>query len=160
MRDGAQTGAAGTPRSGYSLVELLAVVVLLGVLLAAAAASYGEKALGHIGAEADARRVALDLLQAQRRAIATGDNHFLEFSPNAAAITSYTLKRRASGGDAVVEATRQVPASVVMSAAHAAAEFTFEGQALAAYQIQLAGATRSWTVSVVPVTGAVRVTSP
>ena len=55
-----------------------------------------------------------------------------------------------------LESLREVPTGVTITASHAQAEFTFEGQALAAYSIVVAGPSRSWTVSVVPVSGAVR----
>jgi hypothetical protein len=44
-----------------------------------------------------------------------------------------------------------------VTSSHPELEFTFEGAALAAYQVTIAGASHTWRASVVPITGAVRV---
>ncbi len=143
---------------GLTLLELIAVVSLLGIMAAAGISRYGGLTLGNLGAQGDARRIALDMLQARRRAISTGDNHFLQFTPGVGPATGYTLYRRTSGGAIVVEAVRQVPDHVTITSTSSICEFTFEGTSLAAYQVTVAGPNRSWQVSVVPVTGTIRVT--
>ena len=145
----------GAP-AGFSLLELVTVVMVLGLLTAAAVTTYGTGAMRTIGAETDARRIALDLLQAQRRSIGTGSNHYVQFNSSGGNVVSYTLYKRVGGSSTQVESLRQVPTGVTITASHAQAEFTFEGQALAAYSIVVASPSRSWTVSVVPVSGAVR----
>jgi type II secretory pathway pseudopilin PulG len=138
------------------LLELIAVVTVVGLLAAAAVTRFGTGAESTIGAEADARRIALDLLQAQRRSIGTGNNHFVQFNSSGGAVVSYTLYRRTGSGDVQVESLRMVPTGVTVTASHSVAEYNFEGQALAAYSITVSGPSRSWTVSVVPVSGAIR----
>jgi len=134
------------------------VLVVLGILAAAGVSRYGHLGLGTLGAEAEARRVALDMFQARRRAIATGENHYLLFQTSGGKATSYTMYRRTGGGDTVVEAVREIPGGVDATVSHTTCEFNFEGQALAAYQVSLAADSRSWSVNVVPVTGTARVT--
>jgi len=143
-------------RRGLSLLELTVILVVLGVLTFAAISRFSGSTLGVIGAQGEARRVALDFFQARRRAISTGDNHFLRFDSSGGSIVSYTLVRRADGGDVVVDAVRMVPSHVTITSTHSECEFNFQGQALANYQVTVAGGDRSWTVSAIPVTGTIR----
>jgi hypothetical protein len=139
-------------------LELLAVLALLGIFAAVAAARLGPAPLKNFASHADARRLALDLLQARRRAIATGDNHYLEFTSSGGQTTGYTLYRRLSGGGTqAVDAPREFSHQETVTASHSQAEFNFEGAALAAYQVTFTGPDRAWRVTVVPATGAVRV---
>lgn len=141
-------------------MELILVVAVLAVLAAAAVSRFGATSLANLGANADARRIALDLYQAQRRAISTGDNHFVQFNSSGGSVISYALYRRTGGGDVLVDSARQVASDMTITASATEAEFTFEGTALAAYQIDVAGPDRTWTISVIPATGAVRVAEP
>ncbi len=148
---------ATAARAGFSLLEVAVVVTVLGILAAVGMSRLGQTTYGNLGAQGDARRIALDLLQAQRRAISTGDNHYLQFTPGGGPVTSYALVRRAAGGDVTLDTVSEIPRGVTITPSHAVAEFNFEGAALAAYQIEIAGPDRNWTVSAVPATGAVRV---
>ena len=133
------------------------VLAILGILAAAGMARWGRDLIKNVGAETDARRIALDLHQARRRAISTGSNHLVRFNPSVGAATSFTVYRRSGMSVTAVEATRDVPAGVTVTPSHADAEFTFEGTSLAAYSITVAGPSKSFTVSVVTATGAIRV---
>jgi prepilin-type N-terminal cleavage/methylation domain-containing protein len=146
-------------RLGFSLIELAAVLVILGLLAAAGLTRYGSSTVQKLAGEGFARQLALDLAQARRRTIATGDNHFLQLSPSAANVTSYVIYRRTSGGDAVVEQTRAVPSGVTVSSSHATLEFDFDGASLAAYSVAVVAPARTWTIATVMATGAVQVTS-
>lgn len=143
-------------RRAFSLVELVAVLVILALLAAATVTRFGSGTLENLGAEGCARKLALDLLQARRRTIATGDNHYLQLTIAASKVTSYVMMRRAAGGDAVADQARQVPAGVTVTTSHGALEFNFDGAALAAYALSVAGPQRSWAVSTIIATGAVR----
>lgn len=148
-------------RRGFSLVELVAVVAIVGMLAAAGIMRFGYSTVDNLSGEGFARKLALDLIQARRRTIATGDNHYLQLSPSAGNFTSYVMYRRASGGDTVVEQSRTRPSGVTASASHATLEFDFDGAALAAYSASIVGPNRTWTVSAVMATGAVQTaTSP
>ena len=50
-----------------------------------------------------------------------------------------------------------MPVDVTVTSVQTTLEFDFEGAALASYLINVAGPDRSWTVSVIPVTGAIQV---
>jgi type II secretory pathway pseudopilin PulG len=142
-----------------TLLELLAVVVVLGILAAITVGRLAPNTLYNVGAQTDAQRLAVDLLQARQRSIATGENHYLDFTTGGGGTaTGYTLYRRsASQGDVAVDEPHQFPSDVVVSVSHSNAEFTFEGAALAAYQITLTGPDQTWRVEVVTVTGTARV---
>jgi type II secretory pathway pseudopilin PulG len=137
-----------------SLLELVAVVVIVGLVGAAAATRYGSSTASDIGAQGFARRVALDCAQARRRAIATGDNHLLRFSFSGGSATEYALYRRQGGSTTAVDEAHVVPSGVTVTTGGAAdVEFTFVGEALASYTITVAAPDRTWTVTVPQVTG-------
>lgn len=144
-------------RRGFSLLELLAVITLLGVLAAVGVSRMDRGTLMDVGAQGDARRVALDLLQARRRAISTGDNHFVSFTLSGGTASSFTLFRRTSGGDVAVESVRTVSEGVSITPNATEAEFVFDGTSLASYSIAVVGQDKSWTVLVIPATGSIRV---
>jgi type II secretory pathway pseudopilin PulG len=139
-------------------LELIAVLTILGIAAAIAVTRLSPAVLSNVGAQNDARRLALDLLAAQRRAIATGDNHYLSFTNVNGQLQGYSVYRVTLGGDTVVDSYRQFAPGVTVTGNSARSEFTFSGSALAAYVYTLAGPDRSWQIAVVPVSGTVRVT--
>jgi prepilin-type N-terminal cleavage/methylation domain-containing protein len=144
-------------RGGMTLMELLAVVTLLGIFTAVAASRMDPSSLMNFSAEADARRLALDLLQARRRAVSTGDNHYLAFTQSGGTISGYNIYRaNSSGPDTAVELESSFAANLNVTSTHTSPEFTFDGSALANYQITVAGPNRTWTIDVIPLTGLVR----
>ena len=147
-----------TSRRAMSLLELAAVGALLALLTVAGISRFGIGTLANGGAEGFARQLSLALSHARRGTISTGDNHYLQLSPASGNVTSFTLTRRTSGGDIEVGQTRTVPDDVTISSASKELEFDFDGTALAAYSIAVAGPDRSWTLTVVPLTGAVEST--
>lgn len=144
-------------RRAFSFMELIAALAIIGLLAVAGITRFGASTIDNLGAEGFARRLALDLMQARRRTIATGDNHYLLLTVASGKVTSYTMYRRASGGDTVVDQTRTVPANVNVTASGTTLEFDFDGTALAAYSIVVAGPQRTWTVSTTIATGAVQI---
>jgi hypothetical protein len=139
----------------------MAVLLIVGLLAAAGFTRFGSSTVQNLAGEGFARKLALDLIQARRRTIATGDNHYLQLSPSAASATSYAMYRRAGGGDVIVDQPRAVPSGVACSASHATLEFDFDGAALAPYAVSVVAPNRTWTVSTIVATGAVQtVVSP
>ncbi len=132
------------------------MVVIVGILAVVAVGRMGYGTLGDFTARAEAKRLAVDLLQARRRSISTGENHSLDFTGSPA--TGYTLIRRAAGGDVAVDEPYIFSDAVVVTVSATEAEFNFEGQALAAYQITLTGPDQTWQVDVVVATGTAKVT--
>jgi prepilin-type N-terminal cleavage/methylation domain-containing protein len=143
-------------RGGFSLIELGAVLAIIALLAAAGLMKWGAGTVQNLSGEGFARRLALDLLQARRRTIATGDNHYLLLSPSTSNVTSYAMYRRASGGDVVVEQSRSIPSGVTASASHTTLEFDFDGAALAAYAVTVVSPNRTWTITTVMATGAIQ----
>ena len=144
-------------RRGVTLLELLVVITLMGILSSVVITRFGRTLLGNFGSQADARRISLDLLQANRRSITTGDNHFLQFSALSGKGMTYDLIRRAAGGDELFD-SRTLSEDVTVTVSATVMEFNFEGQALGAYVVDLQGDNRSWQLAVIPISGAVRVT--
>lgn len=143
-------------RRAFSLVELASVVAIVALVAAAGFARFGSSTLENLSGDGFARRLALDLMQARRRTVATGDNHYLQLTVVSGKVTAYTLYRRAAGGSVAADQVRTVPSGVNVTTSHTTLEFDFDGAALAAYSLSIAGPKRSWTVSTVIATGAVR----
>lgn len=142
----------------FSLLEVIAVVTLIGIVSLAAISRFGNATLENLGAEGYARLLQRDLLQARQRTAATGDNHYLSLTTSGSDVTSYSMWRRASGGDVVVDQARVTPQGLTVTASHTALEFDFDGSALASYVVTAAGPDRSWQVSTISATGLSQVT--
>ena len=136
-------------------MELLVVVTLLGIFSAMVTMRFGRTMLSEFGSQSESRKVSLALLQSQRAAITTGDNHFLSFDGTSA--TNYQLMRRTGTGDVLVDGPHNFSTDVTVTVSHTAMEFNFEGQALAAYIVTIVGVNRTWQASVTPITGSVTV---
>ena len=134
------------------------MIAILGLVAAASIGRFCTGSLETCAAEGVARRVAVDLLQARRRTIATGDNHYLSLTVSGGKVVSYTMTRRAPSGDAVVDQTRTIPAGVTVAASHTTLEYDFDGATLAAYAVTVAGPSRTWTIATTMATGAVTTT--
>ena len=141
-----------------SLLELAAVGAVLALLALAGISRFGHNTLANGGAEGFARQLSLALAHARRGTISTGDNHYLQLSPASGNVTSFVLMRRAAGGDEQVGQIRTVPQDVTVTSTLKVLEFDFDGTALAAYSVSIAGPDRSWNVTVVLLTGVTEVT--
>lgn len=141
-----------------SLLELAAVGAMLALLTLAGISRFGHGTLANGGAEGFARQLSLALSHARRGTIASGDNHYLQLSPASGNVTSFALTRRTGGGDVQVGQMRTVPQDVTVTSNLKELEFDFDGTALAAYSVSIAGPDRSWSVTVVPLTGSVETT--
>ena len=137
-----------------SLLELMAVVTLMGIFAAVAIARLGPTIFGDIGSQTDARRVGLALLQAKRRAITTGNNHAVVFQNDASGKLAFNVVSiNSSGGTSVVDGPYSFSQNVTATVSSGTMTFTFEGQALGAYRVDLVGPHKSWRISVVPISG-------
>jgi prepilin-type N-terminal cleavage/methylation domain-containing protein len=141
-------------RRAMTLLELTAVVAIVGMLSVVAATRYGTSTLADVGAQGLARQLSLDFLQARQRAIATGNNHFVRFTIAGGKVTQYALYQRQGVTTTLVDDVNAVPADVsVMTAGTIDAEFTYTGEALASYSVAIQAPDRTWTVTVPQVTG-------
>ena len=146
-------------RRAITLLELIAVLAIMAIFVTVAVSRIGPETIRDFGARADARRLAGDILQARRRSIATGENHYLAFAASGGRASGYTLYRRSSSqGNVAVDEAYVFPSDVVVTTSGSQLEFTFEGAALAAYQIELTGPGQTWRVDVLPATGTAVVT--
>jgi Tfp pilus assembly protein FimT len=137
-----------------SLLELGAVVAIIGLLSITAATRFGTSTIADVGAQGFARRLALDLTQARQRAVAQGDNHLVRFTIVGGNATQYALFQRQGAGTTQVDEVQPVPANVVVTTGAATdAEFTYTGEALASYTITIQAPDRTWIVTVPQVTG-------
>lgn len=93
------TDSMTTRRSGFTLVEILVVVVILGIASAIVIPQIGAR--GDLKASAGARVVMADLMYAQNRAIATQTWHYVKFD---IASNSYSVLDRVpqGGGDRII----------------------------------------------------------
>ncbi len=135
------------------------MLAIISLVSAAALTNFGSRTAENLAADGFARKLALDLVQARRRTIATGENHYLQFTPSAASPTAYTMYRRVGASSTQVEQTRTRPNNVTFSATSATLEFDFDGASLAAYTVTVTGPTRTWTITTVMATGAVQTTA-
>jgi len=145
-------------RRALSLLELAVVGSILALLATAAITRFGHSTIANSGGDGFARKLSLTLVHARRATISTGDNHYLQLTVSGGSITSYTLMRRASGGDVQVDQAWPVPQDVTVTSAQTVLEFDFDGSALAAYSVTIAGPDRSWNVAVSQLTGTVQAT--
>lgn len=158
---GAAMRAIKTKRTAITLLEMMAVVILIGIFAAVAIMRLGPGVLPSFAGKADARRLALDLQLAQRRAISTGIKHYIKLESVGSKYTGYTLYQRASSSgsaDIAVDSFREFATTDTISSSHAQFEFSFDGTALAAYELKIASSNQVSKVSVVPMTGAVQLT--
>jgi hypothetical protein len=130
------------------------VIFIIGLLGAVAALRFGAATVADVGAQGFSRRVALDCLQARRRAISRGNNHLLRFTVVGGNATQYALYERQGGSDVQVDETHAVPSDLTVTTGGATdVEFTFTGEALASYTITVQAPDRTRTVTVYQVTG-------
>lgn len=146
-------------RSATSLLELIAVVTLLGIVASISIASYRRGTLGNAYAKTDATRVATDARLARQKAISTGDNHFLQFNGSGAGISYQVFRRYANGSVEAAAAPYTFNSAVTVTVSPSNPEFTFEGEGLAGYTIVIRGPDRTNTISINQVTGAVQLTA-
>jgi prepilin-type N-terminal cleavage/methylation domain-containing protein len=141
-------------RRAMTLLELTAVVFIVGIVAVMAVSRFGSLTLSNVGAQGFARELSLDCLQARRRAISTGDDHLLRFTfagPNA---TQYALYRRQGANLVLVDDVHKVPDGVTVTTGGTVdMEFTFTGDSLAAYTVSVQGPDRTWSVNVAQATG-------
>lgn len=136
-----------------TLLELAAVLFMVGLLGLMAATRYGATTLADVDAQGFARRLALDCAQARRRAIATGDNHLIRFFVSGGSASQYALYRRSGATTTLVDSVRFTPSSVTVTTTATDLEFTFTGESPASYTVTIQAPDRTWTITIPQVTG-------
>ncbi|WP_425399774.1 pilus assembly FimT family protein [Aeoliella sp.] len=143
-------------RRAFSLIELMAVMAIVGLLSSMAFLRFGDAAYRTTTAEGFVRTLMLDLRQARARTISTGDNHYVLLSRTSGVVASYTLYRDTGGGDVVVDRTVAVPNGVTITTATDQWEFEFDGSLGAGTGtgvMLVTGDCYTWTVTVYLATG-------
>jgi type II secretory pathway pseudopilin PulG len=141
-------------RAGHTLLELVAVFLILGIIAAAGAIAFRGGVLDVVEAEITARHIATQLHEARRRAISHGDNHLVGFTSSGGDVVGFTLQRRLGGGGTEdVNAYSAVPDGLTVTVSPSDPEFEFEGNATATTTISVAGNGKTWQITVVAVTG-------
>lgn len=146
---------------GVSLVELLAVTVILGILGSAAIAVMRVDSAGNHGAKTTARNLAKDLQQARQRAISTGDDHYLQLAYTGSYVSGYTMYRDDGGSPVAVDSFQQLSDYVQVTIdpeVKLTPSFTFEGGATASYEFTVVGPNLKYQVTVTAATGRAQVT--
>lgn len=137
-----------------SLMELVAIVFIIGLLGAMAVTRFGSSAIADVEAQGFARRLSLDCLHARGAAISTGDNHLVRFTLSGGNATQYAVYRRQGATLTQVDDTHVVPTDVTVATGGTAdMEFTFTGDALASYTITVTAPDRTRTLTVPMSTG-------
>ncbi len=133
---------------GMTLVELLAVVMIVGILSTVVIARIGSGSVGRPGVRGEARRLALNLRHARNLAITQGTNHYVGFDA-----TGYAVYRRDSPTDVVVEPHRTLLRGVDGTISAWKFEFEPTGASLAAYWCNIFGSGVTYRIDIIIVTG-------
>jgi type II secretory pathway pseudopilin PulG len=141
-----------------SLLEVIAVVTIVGLLGAMAFMRFGHDTISNIGAQSLARQIALDCMQARSRAISDGRDHYLLFTLSGPNATQYALYRSQTGTDPRVDDIHVVPTGVTVTPSSSQPTFEFTGEASASYTITVSGPDRSWLITIAQLSGTATVT--
>ena len=140
-------------RFGMSLLELLAVIPLMGIFSAAAVTRFGRDIFGDTGVKSEARKISLGMLSAQRGAIRTGDRHGVVFDGSLSQATQWTVVRELSGGAReIVDGPHTIADDFSVSVDSDEIMFDFEGNGTSTFQCDLQGPHRSWRITILPLT--------
>lgn len=131
-----------------TLIELIAVVAIVGILSAVALMRIGGGGFGRPSVDAFSRQLSVDLRYTRSMAITEKTNHYLGFDS-----TGYTIFRRDSPVDIVVNPRQPLPRGIGGSISTWNFEFEPSGAALAAYWADLSISGVTYRVEVIPVTG-------
>jgi Tfp pilus assembly protein FimT len=145
-------------RIAMTLLEMLAVVTLMGIFGGMAMMRYGPTIFGNFGSQADARRLQMGYAHARRAAILSGNFHAVRFVSNpetGAALGGFQIVRLNDSmiDQAVVDGPFYFARNVQVSGTTGDIVFTFEGQALSATALELRGDNKRFQINVTPING-------
>lgn len=147
-------------RRAFSLLELVAVVAIIGLLAGMASMRFGDDALAVARAEGFTRRLALGLQLARRQAISEGVNAALTLQRTGGVVESWTIVRAPTAGDEVTEATTSLPADTTVTTSDDRWEFDYTGALVTPSSggtVRVDAPNWYWNVQVYAATGSVTV---
>lgn len=148
-------------RRAYSLLELTAVVAIVGLMAGMAAIRFGHDTLSVTAAEGCVRQLAMSMKLARRQAITEGTPAAVVLTRASGEVESVGIFRVAGGGDVPTEAIVSVPTGVSVSAASDRWEFDYAGSLAtppAGGTVTVDAPGWQWSVTVNAATGHVGVT--
>ncbi|WDI41225.1 prepilin-type N-terminal cleavage/methylation domain-containing protein [Bremerella sp. P1] len=151
-RTGSKSRSLASRHQGFSLLELLAVVTILGLLAAIGATRLAPGIQGNVARGTDSFRTLMALRQARASAIATGDNHRLRMLSTSGAITGFQIERLGSS-TTIVEGPHIYSGETIILQTGSDATFNFHGEATVSPVMTFAGPDRTNRITVVAATG-------
>jgi type II secretory pathway pseudopilin PulG len=141
-----------------TLLELLVVVTLMGTLSTVVVTRYGRDIFGDLGARSEAHRLWLDMQRAKSVAIRNGSmvSVFFDKGPSGQ-YSGYRLAEGPVEKQTVIGEPTQFGADINVTTTSSTIQFSFEGHASTACVVNLKGPNRSWGLTVVPLTGSVKI---
>lgn len=139
-------------RTGFSLLELLAVVTLLGILAAVGAARLSPGIEGNLASGTNSFRVLMAFRQARAAAIATGDDHRVRLLSSGGVISGFQIERLGTI-TTIVEGPYDFSADTTVVQTGGDATFDFQGLATVAPILTFVGPDRTHRITVVSATG-------
>jgi prepilin-type N-terminal cleavage/methylation domain-containing protein len=145
-------------RRGLTLLELLVVVTLMGTLSTVVVTRYGRDIFGDLGARSEAHRLWLDMQRAKSVAIRNGSMVSVIFEKGPSGqYSGYRLAEGPVEKQTVIGEPTQFGADINVTTTSSTIQFSFEGHASTACVVNLKGPNRSWGLTVVPLTGSVKI---
>lgn len=140
-------------RQAVSLLELLAVMTLMGIFASVATMRLSRDVFGDTGARSEARRLSTGMLQAQRAAVRTGKPHVVVFHGSRHDVESWSIYQEENNGRrTLVDGPYEIRPEVEVSVDRQEIVFDFEGNGVPGAQVNLAGPHRRWRIQVMPLT--------
>jgi type II secretory pathway pseudopilin PulG len=141
-----------------TLLELLVVVTLMGTLSTVVVTRYGRDIFGDLGARSEAHRLWLDMQRAKSVAIRNGSMVSVIFDKGPSGqYSGYRLAEGPVEKQTVIGEPTQFGADINVTTTSSTIQFSFEGHASTACVVNLKGPNRSWGLTVVPLTGSVKI---
>lgn len=148
-------------RRAFSLLEMMAVVTIVGLIGTMAALRWSDQAIASPAAHGFARKLAMSLQLARRQTICEGTSAAVVLSENLGVVTSFHLVRAASGGDEVTDTVISTPSGVTVSAPATRWEYDYSGSLTTPASggtITVSDGVSTWSLVINSVTGRVQIT--